>query len=80
MKMIKGKKSIARINYKVCKPHECNPNEGVCAAVKACSNGVMEQIDGAFEQPMAIYQEMCLGCGDCVKACPLDSIQIKYIT
>jgi translation initiation factor RLI1 len=75
--MIKGKKSIALVNYRICNPNECNFDVGVCAAAAACSKGVLEQIDGAFEVPI-VDQDMCLGCGDCVEACPLDAIQIEH--
>jgi translation initiation factor RLI1 len=75
--MIKGKKSVALVDYKICSPNKCNPDEGICAAVEACSKAVLEQIDGTFEAPM-VDQDMCLGCGDCVEACPLDAIQIKH--
>ena len=75
--MIKGKKSVALVDYKICSPNECNPDKGICAAVEACSKTVLEQIDGAFEAPI-VDQDMCLGCGDCVEACPLDAIQIKH--
>ena len=76
VKMIKGKKTIALMDYRICNPNECNPDEGTCAAVEACSKGVIEQIDGTFEAPI-VDQDMCLGCGDCVKACPLDAMKIK---
>jgi len=75
--MIKGKKSGVLVNYKICSPKVCNPDKGICAAVEACSKAVLEQIDGAFEVPI-VDQDMCLGCGDCVGACPLAAIQIKY--
>ncbi len=75
--MIKGEKTVSLVDYKICSPNECNPDEGICAAVKACSKGVMEQIDGTFEAPIA-DQDMCLGCGDCVEACPLDAIHMKH--
>ena len=75
--MIKGKKSVALVDYKICNPNECNPDGGICAAVEACSKAVLEQIDGIFEAP-TVDQDMCLGCGDCVESCPLDAIQIKY--
>ena len=75
--MIKGKKSVALVDYKICSPKKCNPDGGICAAVEACSKAVLEQIDGPFEVPI-VEGDMCLGCGDCVEACPLDAIQIKY--
>jgi len=77
VEMIKGKKTVALVDYKICNPNECNPDEGICAAVKACSKGIMEQIDGTFEAPI-VDQDMCLGCGDCVEACPLEAIQMKH--
>ncbi len=78
VKMIKGKKSVALVDYRICNPTECNPDEGICVAVEACSKGVMEQIDGTFEAPI-VDQDMCLGCGDCVKACLLDAAKMKYV-
>ena len=75
--MIKGKKSVALVDYKICNLNECNPDGGICVAAKACSKGIMEQIDGTFEAPI-VDQDMCLGCADCVEACPLDAIQIKH--
>ncbi len=78
VKVIKGKKAIALVDYRICNPNECNPDEGICAAVEACSKGVVEQIDGAFEAPI-VDQDMCLGCGDCVKACLLDAIEMKHV-
>jgi translation initiation factor RLI1 len=77
VKMIKGKKTVALVDYKICNPNECDPDEGICAAVEACSKAVLEQIDGTFEAPI-VNQDMCLGCGDCIEACPLDAIQIKH--
>ncbi len=47
--MIKGKKSVALVDYKICSPNECNPDGGICAAVEACSKVVLEQIDGPLD-------------------------------
>lgn len=72
-------KKFALIDYEVCNPYKCDPdNKGVCVAAKACSKRIIEQIDGHFEAPI-VYQDMCLACGDCVDACPLNAIKIKYI-
>ncbi len=73
----KRKKSIALVDYKICSPNKCTPDEGIYAAIEACSKAVLEQIDGAFEPPI-VDQDMPLGCGNYVEACPLDVIQIEY--
>ena len=52
------KKSFAVINYDICNPKSCNPDEGKCLAAQACSHKVIKQIDGIFEEPM-IFQDMC---------------------
>ena len=71
--MPKGKSSVALIDLGICRPEECNPGQGVCAAVSACSRKVIVQIDGPFEVPM-LFQDTCMGCGDCIEACPLGAI------
>ena len=73
------KKSFASVNYEICSPRECNPEEGRCAAVPACTHKVIKQIDGLFEQPM-VFQDMCMGCWDCIEACPLDAIYTKHVS
>ncbi|WP_319523997.1 4Fe-4S binding protein [uncultured Desulfosarcina sp.] len=44
----------------------------------ACEHKVIKQLDGAFEQPM-VFQDMCMGCWDCIEACPLDAIEMKHV-
>ena len=73
------KKSFASVNYDVCAPKTCNPEEGRCVCVEACDHKVIKQLDGVFEQPM-IFQDMCMGCWDCIEACPLDAIKMKHIS
>ncbi len=72
------KKEFAFVDYDICDPSKCNPGTGICAAAKACTHKVMSQIDGAFEPPI-VFQDMCMGCGDCVEACPLDAVSIKHV-
>ncbi|HBF43344.1 MAG TPA: hypothetical protein DDW42_06885 [Desulfobacteraceae bacterium] len=76
---MQSKKSFALVNYKICNPIKCDPEEGICAAVPACSHKVIKQIDGVFEPPI-VFQDMCMGCWDCVEACQLDAIQMKHIS
>jgi ATP-binding cassette subfamily E protein 1 len=45
---MQSKKSIALVDYEICNPRKCNPDEGLCAAVLACSHKVLKQIDGHY--------------------------------
>ena len=72
------KKAFALVNYETCNPGKCNPDEGICTAVKACKNKVIKQIDGVFEPPV-VFQDMCMGCWDCIEACPLDAVEMKQL-
>ena len=63
------------IQYDKCLPDKCSPNDGVCAAVQACTHNVLEQ-EEAHDSPMVLYVDMCQACGDCRQACPLDAIKI----
>lgn len=67
------------VDYGKCNPKECDPDKGVCAAVAACTHKVLKQIDGVFESPM-VFQDMCMGCWDCIEACPFEAIEMKHIT
>lgn len=73
------KKSFAAVNYNVCAPKTCDPDQGRCAPVSACTHKVIKQIDGPFEQPM-VFQDMCMGCWDCIEACPLNAIETKHVS
>ena len=77
--LMQPKKSFASVNYDICNPKTCDQDEGRCAAVSACTHKVIKQIDGVFEQPM-VFQDMCMGCWDCIEACPLDAISAKHVT
>ena len=39
------KKSFALVDYDICDPKKCNPDEGICAAVAACEHKVIKQLD-----------------------------------
>lgn len=67
------------VDYASCDAHRCNPDKGICAAVLACSHKVIKQIDGAFEPPMIFY-DLCLGCWECIEACPLRAVRIMHVT
>ncbi|MBW1702498.1 MAG: ferredoxin [Deltaproteobacteria bacterium] len=72
------KKEFALVDYEICNPSMCNPDEGICVATKACEHKVIKQIDGVFEPPI-VFQDMCMGCWDCIEACLLEAIQMKHI-
>lgn len=71
--MPKGKSSVALIDLGICHPEKCDPEQGICAAVAACSRKVIKQIDGPFELPM-LFHDACMACSDCIEACPLGAI------
>ncbi|MDY6823426.1 MAG: 4Fe-4S binding protein [Thermodesulfobacteriota bacterium] len=73
------KKVFAMVDYEICNPRECDPENGICPAVGACEHKVIKQIDGPFEPPM-IFHDMCMGCWDCIEACPLDAISMKQVS
>jgi translation initiation factor RLI1 len=72
------KKTFAVVDYEKCDPRECDPDKGTCASASACTHKVIKQIDGVFESPM-IFQDMCMGCWDCVEACPLDAVGVRHV-
>jgi translation initiation factor RLI1 len=74
---LQSPKSFVAIDYQRCYK-KCAPDKGLCPAVPACAHKVIKQLDGAFESPI-IFQDMCMGCWDCIEACPLDAIVIKHI-
>lgn len=58
---------------------DLRPGKWRSAAASACTHKVIKQLDGRFESP-AIFQDMCMGCWDCIDACPLDACYIKHVT
>lgn len=75
---LQSKKTFASLDYDRCHPNQCNPNEGRCLAAPACDHKVIKQLDGRFEPPI-IFQDMCMGCWDCIEACPLDAIAVMHV-
>ncbi|MGC8490721.1 MAG: 4Fe-4S binding protein [Syntrophobacteraceae bacterium] len=73
------KKSFAAVEYEKCDPNGCDPERGRCASASACPRKVMKQIDGPFEQPI-VFQDMCMGCWDCIEACPLHAVKSVLLT
>jgi ATP-binding cassette subfamily E protein 1 len=76
---IQSKKSFAAVSYDRCDPGRCDPEKGTCPAAKACSYKVIKQIDGPFEPPMVFF-DLCMGCWECIEACPLGAVERKQTT
>jgi Fe-S-cluster-containing hydrogenase component 2 len=64
------------VNFYKCDPVKCDSKNGVCAAALVCKHEILEQ-DEPFETPMHAARDLCIGCLDCMKACPLKAIEIK---
>ena len=70
-------KKTAVIDMNKCDPHKCNPEKGTCLVISACTHNILEQ-EEPFEPPILFSETMCVGCGDCVSACPLGAITISH--
>jgi translation initiation factor RLI1 len=66
----------ACIDFDKCLPSECGDRSGTCAAALACTRKVLEQEDPA-DSPVLLSMRLCVGCGDCVRACSIGAIEIK---
>ena len=66
---------MAMIDFNKCCPHECEG--GVCKAAEACERKLLVQ-ETVYEIPMT-NPFLCRGCADCVRACPVNAIQISKI-
>ena len=59
------------VDYSRCDPEGCE--EGICAAALVCEKKVLRQ-EGPGEMP-DFFPSMCLGCTDCLIACPQGAIR-----
>lgn len=62
------------VRYDLCLPASCDPKAGACRAASACTHRVLIQ-EGPFDAPLLLYRDLCVGCADCARACPLEAIR-----
>ena len=64
-------KTQVLLDYSRCDPSQCEG--GICAAAEVCERKVLRQ-EKPGEMP-DIYLSLCLGCTDCLSACPQGAIR-----
>ncbi len=73
---MKGKVRLAVIDYDSCKPKKCSYECINVCPVNRTGRGVAIEADKARRGKPVIYEDACIGCGLCVKACPFNAIFI----
>ena len=65
-------KLMVYVDYQKCRPEQCP--DGKCPAIKECEKRILKQ-DIPYDYPYRL-SEMCLACGTCVSACPLEALRL----
>ncbi len=70
---------IAVIDYEVCKPKKCSYECIRVCPVNKTGKGTAIEADMHSRDKPVIYEDVCIGCGLCVKACPFKAISIVNV-
>ena len=73
--MMRMARKTALLDYNRCSPGECAG--GICEAAQACLSRLLRQ-EEPYLVPMA-EPSFCRACGDCIRACPQQAIQMVSI-
>ena len=67
---------LAVIDYETCKPKKCNYECISVCPINKSGSGIAIEANIQLRSKPVIYEDTCIGCGLCVKACPFDAIFI----
>ncbi|MGC8566188.1 MAG: ATP-binding cassette domain-containing protein, partial [Caldisphaera sp.] len=67
---------IAVIDQDSCKPKKCNYECISICPINKSKKGIAIEADIPSRSKPVIYEDICIGCGLCIKVCPFDAISI----